>query len=219
MYENLYKIVVIGDSGVGKSNIISRFTTNDFFINNKSTIGVEFGYADVEQEDGTIVKLQIWDTAGQERFRAITKGYYRGAAGAIIVFDITKMLTFKNVEQCLKELKEYISDDIPTPSAPEFHHGGIPILLLGNKIDVKSYREVPTDLAISYAKEHGFMYMETSALSGKNIRKSINSLSNTIYKKAIKEINQDSSCALDIPEGKKIPIGGKSTQDNRNICC
>lgn len=207
MCDYLYKIVVVGDSGVGKTNIITRFTSNEFFMNNKATIGVEFGHAEVEQPDSTIVKLQIWDTAGQDRFRAITSGYYRGAAGAIIVFDITKMITFKNVQRWADELKYFCSDDIP-------------ILLLGNKVDVEYLREVSTDVAVAYAKEHGFMYMETSALSGENVERAINSLSNTIYQKEKTQTNIHSSSDIDISEGEKIIIGdSKSSARKGKSCC
>lgn len=88
-YDYLFKVVLIGDSGVGKSNLLSRFTRNEFSLESKSTIGVEFATRSI-QVDGKTVKAQIWDTAGQERYRAITSAYYRGAVGALLVYDITK---------------------------------------------------------------------------------------------------------------------------------
>ena len=91
-------VVIIGDSGVGKSNLLSRFTRNEFHLDSKSTIGVEFATRSI-QHDGKIIKAQIWDTAGQERYRAITSAYYRGAVGALLVYDISKRLTFENVER------------------------------------------------------------------------------------------------------------------------
>jgi len=97
-------VVIIGDSGVGKSNLLSRFTRNEFHLDSKSTIGVEFATRSI-QHDGKIIKAQIWDTAGQERYRAITSAYYRGAVGALLVYDISKRLTFENVERWLKELR------------------------------------------------------------------------------------------------------------------
>ncbi|KAA8543815.1 hypothetical protein F0562_022008 [Nyssa sinensis] len=101
-YDYLFKIVLIGDSGVGKSNILSRFTRNEFCLESKSTIGVEFATRTI-QVDGKTVKAQIWDTAGQERYRAITSAYYRGAVGALLVYDITKRQTFDNVQRAVQE--------------------------------------------------------------------------------------------------------------------
>ena len=95
------RVVLIGDSGVGKSNLLSRFTRNEFALESKSTIGVEFATRSI-QVDGKTIKAQIWDTAGQERYRAITSAYYRGAVGALLVYDITKHVTYENVERWLK---------------------------------------------------------------------------------------------------------------------
>lgn len=101
--EYLFKIVLIGDSAVGKSNLLSRFARNEFDSNSKATIGVEFQTQMVEI-DGKEVKAQIWDTAGQERFRAVTSAYYRGAVGALVVYDITRRGTFENIKRWIEEL-------------------------------------------------------------------------------------------------------------------
>jgi len=105
-YDYLFKVVLIGDSGVGKSNLLSRFTRNEFSLDSKSTIGVEFATKSIVAE-GKTIKAQIWDTAGQERYRAITSAYYRGAVGALLVYDISKHATFENVERWLKELRDH----------------------------------------------------------------------------------------------------------------
>ncbi|TYH80728.1 hypothetical protein ES332_D03G151600v1 [Gossypium tomentosum] len=110
-YDYLFKIVLIGDSGVGKSNILSRFTRNEFCLDSKSTIGVEFATRTLQVE-GKTVKAQIWDTAGQERYRAITSAYYRGAVGALLVYDITKRQTFDNVQRWLRELRDHADSNI-----------------------------------------------------------------------------------------------------------
>ena len=113
-------VVVIGDSGVGKSNLLSRFTRNEFNLESKSTIGVEFATRSVSIE-GKTIKAQIWDTAGQERYRAITSAYYRGAVGALVVYDITKDISFENVEKWLGELKEKCAASRTGPGlAPRF---------------------------------------------------------------------------------------------------
>ena len=102
--EYLFKIVIIGDSAVGKSNLLSRYARNEFNMHSKATIGVEFQTQSLEI-DGKEVKAQIWDTAGQERFRAVTSAYYRGAIGALIVYDISRRTTFDSVGRWLDELK------------------------------------------------------------------------------------------------------------------
>lgn len=123
--------MLIGDSGVGKSNLLSRFTRNEFNLESKSTIGVEFATRSI-QVDGKTVKAQIWDTAGQERYRAITSAYYRGAVGALLVYDIAKHLTYENVDRWLKELRDHADSNIV-------------IMLVGNKSDLKHLRAVPTE--------------------------------------------------------------------------
>uniref|UniRef100_A0A673K1S4 Ras-related protein Rab-11B n=1 Tax=Sinocyclocheilus rhinocerous TaxID=307959 RepID=A0A673K1S4_9TELE len=106
-----FLVVLIGDSGVGKSNLLSRFTRNEFNLESKSTIGVEFATRSI-QVDSKTIKAQIWDTAGQERYRAITSAYYRGAVGALLVYDIAKHLTYENVERWLKELRDHADNNI-----------------------------------------------------------------------------------------------------------
>ena len=107
----VFLVVLIGDSGVGKSNLLSRFTRNEFNLESKSTIGVEFATRSI-QVDGKTIKAQIWDTAGQERDRAITSAYYRGAVGALLVYDIAKHLTYENVERWLRELRDHADANI-----------------------------------------------------------------------------------------------------------
>lgn len=132
-------MVLIGDSGVGKSNLLSRFTRNEFNLDSKSTIGVEFATRSI-QVDSKTIKAQIWDTAGQERYRAITSAYYRGAVGALLVYDISKHQTYENVTRWLKELRDHADANIV-------------IMLVGNKSDLRHLRAVPTEEAKSFASE------------------------------------------------------------------
>jgi len=169
-FDFLYKVVVTGDSGVGKTNIITRFTSNEFHLESKATIGVEFGHAEITLGDNTKIKVQIWDTAGQERFRAITRGYYRGAVGALIVYDITKGSSFKNVEKWLQELHEHADPDII-------------IMLVGNKTDLKQNREVASDESKRFAQKSNLLYIETSALDGENIKEAFHQTINEIFQK------------------------------------
>ena len=130
-------MVLIGDSGVGKSNLLARFTRNEFSMDSKSTIGVEFATRSLKVDNKTI-KAQIWDTAGQERYRAITSAYYRGAVGALLVYDISQHKTHESVERWLKELRDHADSSIV-------------IMLVGNKSDLKHLRAVPTDEAKDFA--------------------------------------------------------------------
>ncbi|CAB1322537.1 unnamed protein product, partial [Coregonus sp. 'balchen'] len=154
--------VLIGDSGVGKSNLLSRFTRNEFNLESKSTIGVEFATRSI-QVDGKTVKAQIWDTAGQERYRAITSAYYRGAVGALLVYDIAKHLTYENVERWLKELRDHADSNIV-------------IMLVGNKSDLRHLRAVPTDEARTFAEKNGLSFLETSALDSTNVETSFQTI-------------------------------------------
>jgi Ras-related protein Rab-11A len=133
-------VVLIGDSGVGKSNLLSRFTRNEFNLDSKSTIGVEFATRSI-QVDAKTIKAQIWDTAGQERYRAITSAYYRGAVGALLVYDISKHQTYENVTRWLKELRDHADSNIV-------------IMLVGNKSDLRHLRAVPTEEAKQFASAY-----------------------------------------------------------------
>lgn len=164
-------VVLIGDSGVGKSNLLSRFTRNEFNLDSKSTIGVEFATRSIQVDTKTI-KAQIWDTAGQERYRAITSAYYRGAVGALLVYDISKHQTYDNVTRWLKELRDHADANIV-------------IMLVGNKSDLRHLRAVPTEEAKQFASEFAFdvrnveidhsagennlSFIETSALDASNV--------------------------------------------------
>jgi len=166
-YDYLFKVVLIGDSGVGKSNLLSRFTRNEFCLESKSTIGVEFATRSISV-DGKTIKAQIWDTAGQERYRAITSAYYRGAVGALLVYDITKQLTFDNLERWLRELREHAEPNIV-------------IMLVGNKSDLKHLRSIQTEDAASFAEKEGLSFIETSALESTNVEMAFQTILTEIF--------------------------------------
>jgi len=151
----LFKAVLIGDSAVGKSNLLSRFARDEFQLDSKPTIGVEFAYRNIKVAD-KLIKAQIWDTAGQERFRAITSSYYRGALGALLVYDITRRATFESLKKWLYELREYGSSDMV-------------IVLVGNKSDLSESREVNVEDGQSLAQLEGIYFMETSAKENVNV--------------------------------------------------
>jgi len=154
-YDYLFKLVLIGDSGVGKSCLLLRFADDAFTESYISTIGVDFRFRTVKIDKKT-VKLQIWDTAGQERFRTITSAYYRGADGIIMVYDVTSTDTFDHVNDWLKEVNRYASE-------------GTCKLLVGNKSDRTADRAVTSEQAKAFADELGIAFLETSAKSAKNV--------------------------------------------------
>lgn len=154
-YHLLFKILVIGDSGVGKSCLLTRFVDDTYSDNFQTTVGVDFKIHTVEL-DGVTVKLQLWDTAGQERFRNIVSSYYRGAHGAVVVYSITDEDSFKNVKMWLGEIER-------------FGNHAVKKILVGNKADLPGKRQVDFKVAQAFAEEHGLTVIETSAKEDKNV--------------------------------------------------
>ncbi|RXH67346.1 hypothetical protein DVH24_027466, partial [Malus domestica] len=151
----LFKLLLIGDSGVGKSCLLLRFADDSYIDSYISTIGVDFKIRTVEQ-DGKVVKLQIWDTAGQERFRTITSSYYRGAHGIILVYDVTDQESFNNVKTWLQEIDK-------------FAVGNVNKLLVGNKSDLADKKVVSSEASKAFADELGIPFLETSAKNSTNV--------------------------------------------------
>eukprot|EP00762_Andalucia_godoyi_P003861 ANDGO_08560.mRNA.1 Ras-related protein Rab-14 len=154
-YEFIFKYIIIGDLGTGKSCLLHQFTDKKFLADSPHTIGVEFGTRIVDV-NAKRVKLQIWDTAGQERFRAVTRSYYRGAAGALLVFDLTRRSTFQHVASWLADCK-----NLTGPHTV--------IMLIGSKLDLSTQREVTFAEAKKFADENGLIYVETSAKTGEGV--------------------------------------------------
>lgn len=209
-YDYLFKVVLIGDSGVGKSNLLSRFTRNEFCLESKSTIGVEFATRTLQVE-GRTVKAQIWDTAGQERYRAITSAYYRGAVGALLVYDVTKPTTFENVSRWLKELRDHADSNIV-------------IMLIGNKTDLKHLRAVASEDAQNFAEKEGLFFIETSALDATNVDKAFQIALAEIYRiisrKTLASVEETSSALSGgVKEGKTIDVSASEVSSTRKSCC
>jgi small GTP-binding protein len=162
-YDHVIKVVFIGDSGVGKTNILSRYCNNEFLPNSKTTIGVEFA-SKILNIDGRKIKTQIWDTAGQERFKSITNTYYYRSQGAFVVYDITKKTSFENVDKWVNQLRQ--------SAGPE-----VSIILVGNKTDLNSLRAVSKKETIEKANLLGDLeFVETSAMSNINIKEAFEKL-------------------------------------------
>lgn len=149
----LFKIVVVGDSGVGKTNILNRFSRDSFEHNSKNTIGVDFSALDL-QLNGKHVKVQFWDTAGQEKYRAIASAYYKNSHGAVIVYDITNRPSFEHMSEWLKELREHGESDMN-------------LLIVGNKNDLLEARQIAVDDGRSFAQSLGVKFVELSAKDNK----------------------------------------------------
>mmetsp|Transcript_16239 Transcript_16239/g.36405 ORF Transcript_16239/g.36405 Transcript_16239/m.36405 type:complete len:215 (+) Transcript_16239:82-726(+) len=153
-YNYLFKYIIVGDAGVGKSCLLLQFTDKRFRAEHDMTIGVEFGHRIVSVEDQR-VKLQIWDTAGQEAFRSITRAYYRGATGALLVYDISRRATFDHLAQWLTDARQNAQPNMV-------------IILIGNKCDLER-REVAYEEGAWFARQNGLFFLETSAKTGSNV--------------------------------------------------
>lgn len=154
-YDYLFKLLLIGDSGVGKSCLLLRFADDNFTDSYISTIGVDFRFRTITIDKKT-VKLQIWDTAGQERFRTITSAYYRGADGIIMVYDVTSAESFEHVEEWLSEVDRYANENTSK-------------LLVGNKADLVDLKQVQEETATRFAEKLGISFLETSAKTATNV--------------------------------------------------
>ncbi|OAY63873.1 ras-related protein RIC1-like [Ananas comosus] len=197
-YDYLFKLLLIGDSSVGKSCLLLRFADDSYVDSYISTIGVDFKIRTVEL-DGKTVKLQIWDTAGQERFRTITSSYYRGAHGIIIVYDVTEMESFNNVKQWLSEIDRYASDNVCK-------------LLVGNKCDLVENKVVETEKAQAFADSLGIPFLETSAKESINVEKAFLTMSAEIKKRMG---NQPST---DRKQTTTVQMRGQPLQQKSNCC-
>jgi len=165
-YDYLFKLLLIGDSGVGKSCLLLRFADDTYTDSYISTIGVDFKIRTIELE-GKTVKLQIWDTAGQERFRTITSSYYRGAHGIIIVYDVTDKESFSNVKNWIAEIDKYATENVNK-------------LLVGNKCDLTSRKVVSYDEGKELADSLGIRFLETSAKNAHNVEQAFQLMASEI---------------------------------------
>lgn len=207
----MFKIVLIGDSAVGKSQLLARFARNEFSLDSKATIGVEFQTRTLVIDHKT-VKAQIWDTAGQERYRAVTSAYYRGAVGAMLVYDITKRQTFDHVARWLEELRGHADNNIV-------------IMLIGNKCDLGNLRAVPIEDAKEFAQREGLFFLETSALEAINVESAFLNVLTEIYriisKKALIANDDQGNGNSALLTGTKlvVPEEEQDVSMNKKYCC
>ena len=206
-YEHLYKIIIIGDSGVGKSNILGRYLHNEFRQDTKSTVGVEFGSKKVKVGESNI-KLQIWDTAGQERYRSITSAYYKGSKGCFIVYDITSNQSFDDVEKWYEEIIKKADK-------------GTSIILVGNKCDLENERKVTIEMGQNKAKNLNCPFFETSALANTKIETVFQTITEDIYNRCKNERNadDDDDDYEIVPKDDKKNININTDKPNEKKCC
>ena len=183
IYDLIFKIILIGDSSVGKTNIFTKYLNDEFDPDSKATVGVEFGTKNLKINN-KLIKVQIWDTAGQERYTSITSAYYKGAKGSLLVYDITNKLTFDNLDKWISELKNNGDSDIS-------------MILVGNKTDLESNRVVSLEEGKNKAKFNKMAFIETSALNGNNIEKAFNELITDIFRNNYSLVENKNNIKLD----------------------
>ena len=199
-YDLLFKLILIGDSCVGKSNILLKYLKNEFDPNSRATVGVEFGTKNILINNKKI-KIQIWDTAGEERYRSITSAYYKGAKGAFIVYDITRKSTFDNIDKWISDLK--LNGD-----------QNICIVILGNKSDLDDKREISKEEGIKKSEMYKTAFLETSALSGDNIGKAFDEIIEQIVQSNKNFFQGDNKKVID----KGVNLNEKNDSDNKKCC-
>lgn len=199
-YDYLFKLLLIGDSGVGKSCLLLRFADHTYTESYISTIGVDFKIRTIEL-DGKTIKLQIWDTAGQERFRTITSSYYRGAHGIIVVYDVTDSESFNNVKQWLNEIDRYACETVNK-------------LLVGNKCDLVSKKAVNYETAKAFADKLDIPFLETSAKAATNVEKAFMTMASEI------KATVAAQPAMDTKQKKDVVVGpGQDLSGGSGGCC
>ena len=204
-YEMMFKVVLVGDSFVGKTNIMSKYLKNEFHDDSKATVGVEFGSKQFIIEGHTI-KAQIWDTAGQERYKAITSAYYKGARGAFIVYDITRKNSFESVEKWVSDVTAVADKKIT-------------VVLIGNKCDLEDQRQVTKEQGEEKSSKLEIAFLETSAFSGENLEKAFEMMMNEIYKKCHEEMLAEGDVDI-IDDGQDINLNKNNANNNeKKKCC
>ena len=200
-YSPIYKVILVGDSGVGKTCLLSMYVKG-FCEQTIPTIAVEFCTKEIELYDGTKIKVQLWDTAGQERFKSLAMTYYRKAFGILLLFDVTKKSSFMACKNYLEEVRNNSDKKCV-------------IYLVGNKIDLENEREVTNEEAINFAKTENIKYIETSAVKNMKVNEAFTSLLNNIYQ--IKKENDKSKLFLN--NTTHIELQKNQNQNSNNFCC
>ncbi|CAD8054403.1 unnamed protein product [Paramecium primaurelia] len=203
-YDHLFKLLLIGTSGVGKSCMLMRYVDNNFTNNFYNTIGVDFKIKSIFLENKNI-KLQIWDTAGQDRFRTITCSYYRGAHGIIIVYDITDRESFDSVKMWMSEIDKYAQEDVIR-------------MLVGNKCDMEDKRAVSYEEGEALAKQLKLQFIETSAKLSTNIEQSFLTIAKNVLEKSQNSIKAESGQNMKIGQITSTQVIGNTNKKSSQCC-
>ena len=203
-YDFLFKLLLIGNSAVGKSSLLLRFSDNIFNESFLPTIGVDFKIRTFDLSAKT-VKLQIWDTAGQERFKTITSSYYKGAHGIILTYDITDKQSFKDIENWLTEVEKFANENVIK-------------LLVGNKSDLESSRQVKFEEGKEFADSLGIQFIETSAKNSSNVEKAFFTLANEI-KGRVQKVSDNNDNGKSKQAVKKLDGGQDVSRTKKGGCC
>ncbi len=201
-YNFIFKILLLGDSAVGKTCFLLRYSDDTFCENHISTIGLDYRFKLVTLENEKIAKLQIWDTAGQDRFRAITKNYYKGANGIVLIYDVTNANTFNNIKAWLSQIKEHANEKVK-------------IVIVGNKIDSEETRQVSTEQGEALAKEYDLKFFETSAKNNIGVEQCFQFIVNEIYEQSEKTNDRRKSKA----DGISLDGDGENKGIKKPNCC
>ena len=198
-----FKIVIVGDSGVGKTNLVKRFIQNTFSSNTLATVGVEF-FSNTYYINDKLIKIEMWDTAGQERYKSITSAYYKGAMGALLVYDVTNQATFNNIERWYNEIRDFSSKDIQ-------------IIMIGNKTDLKDNIVITTEMSQNKAADLEIPVVETSALNASNVKVAFHLLIKEIFIDMMrkKDLYKDNSEIND----NAYNIIGTNFEPKKEGCC
>jgi len=189
-YDMQIKLLTIGDSGVGKTCLLLRYTNATFSDTFITTIGIDFRVKNIIL-DGKRIKLQVWDTAGQERFRTITVSYFRGGQGILLVYDVTDRNSFNSIRNWINQIQEHASEDVST-------------ILIGNKCDKEDERVVSTEEGLKLADEYGVQFIETSARNDLNVEKCFVSIAREVTGKMLDGIGKRSDDKVNLSDQKKI---------------
>lgn len=203
-FDYLIKLLLIGDSGVGKSCLLLRFSDDTFTTSFITTIGIDFKIRTIEL-DGKRIKLQIWDTAGQERFRTITTAYYRGAMGILLVYDVTDENSFQNITTWIKNIEQHASETVCK-------------ILLGNKCDMTERRVVDTARGQKLADDYGMKFLETSAKNNINVEEAFFTIARDI-KNTIIDAQESGGSGGAGQKQKAVDVGKKNQKEKKKGCC
>lgn len=201
-YDYLFKLLLIGDSGVGKTCVLFRFSDDAFNSTFISTIGIDFKIRTIELDEKKI-KLQIWDTAGQERFRTITTAYYRGAMGILLLYDITNEKSFDNIKTWIHNIEQHASEDVEK-------------MILGNKCDMEEKRVISKEQGEKLAGEHGVSFMETSAKANINVEEAFTKIARDIKRKMDQKVV---STPKESGGGTVKAVGSPAGDGAKKGCC